>query len=414
MPPREDAPLGPFLDALSLGDLKALSRRIAALGHAGEILLAAGFSPCFDLTPGFAMRITVDAAMPRCDLGGPPPDDGLADWHAAIPVTTTTGAVFTPVAGSDPHDAGRADIPPGGSASPAAAAGVAVPAAAAPPSPPAAPAAGEADPPPAPVPVAAPGEEVHPGEGRDRVSRASTVEPGRPRPERGASPQARSPSPPPGSASALASAAARFARNWDAAEDGRAVKIVAEHLSCGAPMTHACRAAAEALDRSASAVEQRLRKKLLPRVEQVLAALAAADPAPPQADAAESGPPPPPSPLPPEPVQGEPAPAAAVPAAAGDVAGPPRDPGALRRHLLDLPRPSPWTLQADGDLIIRAINGWTAADMAAGIGVTPEEVHARLARLTGLDRETGARRFSRADVAMALAEINAAPGDEAA
>ncbi len=389
----------PDLQRLTLTQLEDLAADIGALLAAGQALEPFGHEPVFSILPGAPMRMTIDTTMPvaagltfalpaNIPERLPPPDTGRATAPLIPPSET----------------AARADIPQGGSAAPAAAEGDAG-------SPPAA-AAPLPD-----LPELRP--DLRSAPETDPLSRPVAGTVGVPTPDQGGA------TPPPSSTSALAATPDRFANAWTEADDTTLVECAAVSMQHGATKKTGAARAAALTGRSESACRQRM-LKLNDRILATLDSFTATSPsAPPTVPPADEQPAPAaaapaaageeaaplhpgagrdPSLPPPEPVRDEPAPAVAPPpAAAGDVAPPPAD---LVLHLLNLPHPSPWTLETDENLIVWAINGWTAADIASEIGVTNGEVHARLARLTRLDPQTHARRFSRADVAMALSAIN--------
>lgn len=78
---------------------------------------------------------------------------------------------------------------------------------------------------------------------------------------------------------------------------------------------------------------------------------------------------------------------------------------ALTRHLIDPRLRHGWALATDFDLMTQIVAGIPAGVIATELGIQPHQVTLRFDRLTGLDRDTKARRFSRAAVADRLRDL---------
>jgi len=200
-------------------------------------------------------------------------------------------------------------------------------------------------------------------------------------------------SPPPGSASALAALTI-----WTDAEDARLIQITVGAMIMGAPKAAAIRAAAEELGRPFNGAQSRLYSRLKPAFEVALREAEArknhaadpiaepAAPSSPAAGASDGG------------AVSSPAPVAPL-----DPAPLPRaDLSPIEAHLFALPAKGGWTMERDFTLLTLAEEGWKPGEIAEDMGLDARQVQDRWDRLSGLDPETKARRWTRADLIAAL------------
>ncbi len=369
----------PDLSSLDFDQIKDLQQSIDAAVDAGAALTCHGLFPSFSLVPGADIVIRIGARMPG--LFGPQTGPIYAPLFPSVPPMQTSA-----------KGAAVAESP--------AVRDVAAPVA-----------AGHPDPVSDPRPEAAPD---------DHAGDTESAEDAPPVPEAGEPPAANrtaagdqkaeawahieaqimatpvSPAPLPGSASALA-ASNLMLPAWTEEDDARAIAAAVGWLLGGSSKTTAYAAAAEAVNRTHRATEQRLRK-LWTRVEEALDR--ARDPEPLD---------PPPAPVV-APVPADPPPAvlrtaAVEPLPVADYQTPPAgvaeapDPDPLEAHLAAVPRPGNWTLGRDHNLMELAELQWPMNDIALELRVTVKDLQARFAVLTDN------RRFKRAEVLAALTRM---------
>ncbi len=130
----------------------------------------------------------------------------------------------------------------------------------------------------------------------------------------------------------------------------------------------------------------------------------AAEPAPPPAREPEPGPV---SPFP----AGEAAGASSSLSPAADPFAPPHPPSEIEAHLLTLPRCHGHSLEDDLQLLQLTDAGWQPGEIAAELGLDAKAVGQRWDALSGLDRDTKQRRWTRAALIEALEGLCSVRGD---
>lgn len=400
----------PRLAALTLDQLDEMLCAFDTLKRAGDIAAELCFKPLFCVLPGSNVSMHLDWSMPPS--GAP---SGAETLHIELVIPDPTPAAADPVAEAEKAPAEGASGG-GQEASDPAAAHQPEPTPEPEQSAPVAEAEGAGDGGEgvaAPAPAVAPEDPEKLGGDRGGLQRLSPAEHD---PVQAADTEAdiaapsaaeaapavkvsTPPSPPPGSASALAAMTV-----WTDAEDARLIQITVGAMIMGAPKAAAIRAAAEELGRPFSGAQSRLYSRLKTTFEAALREAEAsknhaADPIPepaapfsPAAGASDGGVASPAAPVAPSEDPGEPAPIAATKA--------PLSP--IEAHLFALPAKGGWTMARDFNLLSLSELGWKPGEIAEDMGIDARQVQDRWDRLSGLDPETKLRRWTRAELIAAL------------
>lgn len=380
------------LNDLSLEQLTKLADDLKSLAKVGQSL--APLNPIFDLTPGQPTRITLDPVMPDVAKSSPvqeflanrgeylarkqaerfiqPPSIEAAQPEPApepvdAPSTAGEGVEGAPIS-AEPSRSDDDPAPP--------------------------PAGAEATPPPL-VEAASDEGKAESGGGSEVAAPAPAA-------------------PVPGSASALAASAAKYAP-WTDDEDHRLVALVVSGVvGLGLTKTAAINAAAREMGRPETGTVWRCKNKLATRLDSAIAEAVAA-----KADAEALLTPSPEAarqdaPQPQADVQGE----SAEPPV-GDAPALVPEPGAgapthvanpILAHIMTLPTKGGWTLERDLELMELSIQGWQPNEIALQLQIQASLIRPRFDLLTGLYEDANdkkVRRFRREDVFEALKSLTA-------